>query len=51
MEALNKLEVVVSFRIRNPDKKKLDKLCKALGQDKSEFFRKRIINIINDLKL
>jgi predicted DNA-binding protein len=51
MKKAENLTQVISFRIRNPDKDKFEKLCKALGQDKSNFLRKRIINVINELKL
>lgn len=43
--------VTVSFRIKPEDKKNLDFIIQVLNTDKSEFFRKRVIILLNTLKI
>jgi len=42
--------VTVSLRLEEPDKLKLDEICKNGGSTKSEFLRKEVLFIINHLK-
>ena len=39
--------VTVSLRLEEPDKQKLDEVCKDAGSTKSEFLRKEVLFIIN----
>jgi len=43
--------VTVSLRLKEPDKLKLESICKFHKSNKSEFIRKQIVLIINNLNL
>jgi predicted DNA-binding protein len=45
----NKL-VTVSLRLKEPDKQKLESICKNEGFTKSEFLRKEVLSIVNNSK-
>ena len=42
--------VTVSLRIEEEDKQKLEFICKNEGYTKSEFLRKEVLIIVNNLK-
>jgi predicted DNA-binding protein len=42
--------VTVSLRIEEQDKQKLESICKNEGSTKSEFLRKEVLIIVNNLK-
>lgn len=42
--------VTVSLRLKEPDKQKLESICKSEGFTKSEYLRKEVLFIVNNSK-